>query len=167
MMSKPPLAINLFDMRKRTHLFILTLIATIFAACSRSDSKEQIDTTLQHAKAAAFEGDWQRSVELCNSLILSSDTANMSWLDYCQTASIFAGAYDNDCDTEASMAAAARCIAKARQLQPDSTAQYLSSPSISNIAALNTVVLTLDGLSSDRTSFPDHEEDLQTTFNND
>lgn len=126
--------------------------------CGADESAERIDYALTQARTALNQGEIQLAVELCNSLTSSEDTMAMTWRDYCLAADIYATAYDNDCETEASMAAATRCLAKARRLNADSVAMFINESSHMNSGALNTVIQALDGLNTDRSTFGDHEE---------
>ena len=138
------------------------LAGLFVTGCSSEHSDaDNILATLQQASEALAEGDYARATELCNSLTQTADSAFLSWNDYCHAAVIYAKAYDSDFETEASMAAATKCISRAREMQPDSVNMFVMTSDSEYSGALNTVVQTLDCLNTDRTNFdaPD-ESDL-------
>lgn len=137
---------------------LYTLLFLVMGACTTTVDGEDIKSIMGEAQAAVEAGDYATALKICNEITQSGDTAAMTWLDYCRSASIYAMAYDHDVDTETSMAMATKCIEKARKLQPDSVKLYIDSQSHEFSGALNTVIQTLDGLNTDRTNIADHED---------
>lgn len=144
-----------------TYILPLLAAAMLGAVCgcsSKADSAE-IDESLALAYSLIDRGDYARAVDICDDMTAGIDSAAMTWYDYCRAATVYAAAYDHDYDTEASMAAATKCLSRARTLQPDSVQNFLNTLSHELSGPLNTVAHTLDGLNTDRSTFGDHEQD--------
>lgn len=141
--------------------FLLSVIIVIFlSACSGSRyTPQQINENLTLAEEALQAGHIDTALDMCNDMVNSSDTTKFSWNDYTRAAAIYAMAYDRDIDTEASMASAGKCLTRARALEPDSVNAYIASHEPEFSGALNTVMQTLDGLNTDKSTIGDHEED--------
>lgn len=144
-------------MLHRLFTFLVALTALCCVSCG--DGRENMMSLLDEADSAFSRGDYHEAVRLCNDITGSTDTAFMSWRDYCRVATIYAAAYDHDFDTETSMAAATKCMLKARLLCPDSTAVFVNTLGPELATSLNTVLQTLDGLNTDRSTIGDHEEE--------
>ena len=138
---------------------ITFLILLLCVSCSDRNGNNA-DIVLTDAESLIERGEYGRAVELCNSVTNGADSASMSWRNYCRAAAIYGIAYDHDIDTEASMAAAAKCIERARALQPDSIASFINSIAPEYATGFHTVIQTLDALNTDRSNIGDHEEDM-------
>ena len=143
---------------KLPYIFVvLSLSVLLLAGCSGSGD-DSIPSILDRAQSFIQNGEYSKAVDLCDEFTNSPDSAKMSWRDYCEVALIYSIAYDHDFRPEASMAAATRCIDKARSIQPDSTSSFISRLSPQNASAINTVLQTLDAFNTDRSTLGDHEE---------
>jgi len=136
------------------HLLIL-LILGLTAACS--GTTEDATATVAKAEAALADGDIAEAVSLSNRLCSSDDTARLGWREYCRLATIYAVAYDNNVDAEASMSAAARCYGRAVAIQPDSAASFTPAPEYYSMYM--TARHVFDGLSMDPADIRDHDGD--------
>ena len=156
---------------KLRNFLSLCLIALLTSCGSKDDRSEIIRVKLDEAYSALNTGDYAEAVEMCDELIQSDDASLMTWKDNCRAAEIYAAAYDNDYETDASMASAAKCLERAKKQHPDSVDIYINMLSHEYSGALNTVMQTINGLKTDRSTFGDHEEgdfyDSDAHFEND
>lgn len=136
---------------------LLCLVLTLWSCSAKSN--EEVMSTLDFAEQMAADGDFKKALEMCDEVTQSKDTLNFTWKEYCRAAVIYAMAYDHDVDTDVSMASAAKCIERARLMQPDSVVRFLVSLTPDNAARVNTVVQTLDALYTDHSTLGDHEEE--------
>lgn len=137
----------------------LCLFVAVLSSCGgETTTPGQLQALIDEAQLSADRGDYRLALQICDAVTQSSDAVAMTWRDYCRMAAVYALAYEHDVLTEASMASAAKCLTNARELAPDSVSVYLNSMPREYSAALNTVMQTVDGLSTDHSTLGDHEE---------
>lgn len=137
---------------------MMLLTVSFLSACSDGSTDTDVNDSLERAYTAMTDGRMDEALEICNRLTETADSSMLDWHDYCRAAAVYAAAYDRDIDTEASMASATKCVSRARALHPDSVELYINSLSHEYSGSLNTVIQTLDGLNTDRSTIGDHEE---------
>ena len=140
-------------------LVCLTVVSAVMACSDNENKLAQVREILSDAELALNSGKYDNAIELCNSLLNSEDTTVMTWRDYTRAASIYAIAYDHNAADEEAVASAGLCLDRARATHPDSVDMYIISHGPEYIGALNTIVQTLDGMTGDRSTYGDHEED--------
>lgn len=133
-------------------------LCVIMAGCS-GPSAARVQSALEEAEQAAMSGNYEEALSLCDGVTQDDETGHITWRDYCRAAVVYAAAYDHDYATEASMASAARCLERARALQPDSVESFIASLAPAQNAEMHTVIQTLDALYTDHSTLGDHEED--------
>ena len=145
---------------KYLNLLSIVLLSAVLCGCGGNRiSSLQVKEYLSEAEAALKAGRYDVAIDLCNEIIESQNRASLSWRDYSRAAAIYAVAYDHDVDPQRSMASASRCLSQAIKIQPDSVNSFINSQSPEFAGALNTVIRTIDGLNTDRSTIGDHEED--------
>lgn len=146
-------------MKSKIYLFTWLLSLVLAMVSCTGKTSEEVASTLDYAEQKAAAGDYAGSLALCDEVTQSKDTLSFTWRDYCRAAVIYADAYDHDVETDASMASAARCLERARRMQPDSVTAFLVALGPDHGARVNTVVQTLDALYTDHSTLGDHEEE--------
>lgn len=146
---------------------LLIIAVCLTVSCTRQDDKARVSEVLDEALLSLQRQDYDEAVRLCDEVMMSSDTIAMTWKEYCQAATVYAAVYEHDPGAESSMASATLCLRRAMELNPDSSNVFIGMLSPQDAGSLNTVVQTLNGLSVDRSTIGDHEEDfvLNDTLN--
>lgn len=142
--------------RYTKYLYIPVLVLAL-QAC-HNERTQYIASMLEQSEQALADGQYALASNLCDALVNSTDSASMTWRDYCDATAIFATAYEHDANTESSFVSATQCAIRALNLEPDSAMNYFNTLAPDKAASINTVLLAVDGLRSDRSDFPDHEE---------
>lgn len=139
---------------------IITItLATIALACLGVACNSTAKTTdvVRHALLEAQNGNFNKATELCNSLMASGDTTDLTPTDYCRVAMVYALSADNDIDRDNNMALAARYLQTAANKNVDSLQSFINSLAPEQQAVLYSVQ-QLNGLKgSDFTNFEDPE----------
>lgn len=145
------------------------LTGTLFlslTACSDSVSErnQEVANAFNEAYAELDDGDLENALEICDRLTDSSDSINMSWLEYCRAATIYAVCYEHGICGDSDISKATRWLFKAMELQPDSTRLFIANLDPDYVGALNTVRHTLDWLTIDRSNMeiPDESDFMET-----
>lgn len=135
------------------------LVSCLLVSCGGKKEETKSVVTFDQAMDSYQSGNYKEAAEMCDALVQQGDTARMTWRQYCTMATIYALAYDNDYNTEASMASAMQYLARAVAAQPDSVAEYATLLPVDEGSAFNTAYQALISLAVDDSVLGDHEED--------
>jgi hypothetical protein len=145
------------------HIIAIALLA-LTAACS---SKNDLPIIIDDAEQLAAAGNFDDAIDICNRLVSTADSANLSASQLCRIAVIYAVAADNDIDNDANMARAMRSFSSAYAISPDSVSAFVDHLTLERLSAVRTVIQLLHYQNDDPTNIDDIEDYAAAQFPDD
>lgn len=139
-------------------IFAFALLALGMPSCSSSNVNNP-DETIDAAREAVMTGNYARALEICNKIMSSPDTVNLSCQQLCDIGTIYADSYEHDVDAAASITEATLCFEKARRISQDSVMMYIQLLAPDKVPSVLTAIKVLDGMHVDISDYIDADEE--------